>query len=69
MEDNDFNRGAQSSSSMASNVLMGTLLGTVVLSTVLMGPLYLLVGMINQLQLVIHLPMISVIVPANMLMV
>lgn len=54
---------------VVNDVLKVTMITSALMSPMVFGPLYFMVVMINHLQLVIHLPMIEVPVPANTLMV
>ena len=54
---------------IVTDALKVTLITSALMSPATFGPLYFTVVMINHLQLVIHLPLIEVAVPANILMV
>jgi hypothetical protein len=61
-----FNRNFKSSSDFADIALKFALVLTIILNFFISGKaLRYFIGMINSLQLIIHLPMISIIVPAN----
>jgi len=54
---------------IVTDALKVTLVTSALMSPTTFGPLYFMVVMINHIQLVIHLPLIEVAVPANILMV
>lgn len=54
---------------IVTDALKVTLVTSALMSPATFGPLYFMVVMINHIQLVIHLPLIEVAVPANILMV
>ena len=65
MEDNENTRSLEKSGKWVTNGLKILLASSFLVCIVQPGPLYLLVGMINHLQLVTHLPMVPIPVPAN----
>ena len=67
MLDNSLNRGIESGSNSSETFLKASVLATLVLSIFFAGPLSLLVGFINALQLIIHLPTFNVAFPANVM--
>ena len=68
MEDTAFTQNFQSSSESGSDGLKGMMLISFLINLVLAGAMSYLVGWINALQLIIHLPMMMILIPANVSM-
>ena len=67
MVDNKLSHSLVSTSETAAISLKGTLLGTVVLNIAVKGALNLILSLINSLQLIIHLPLINIVCPPNVI--
>ena len=67
MKDNDFNRGFDTASGLAKTSVKGHVVGSFALNILLAGSLSQILGMINSLQLIVHLPFFAVSVPANVM--
>ena len=65
MLDTEFARGVQSAAQVTAGVLEASLIGAVIMSPVTMAPLYAIFSTADQLQLVTHLPFLSIPVAAN----
>mmetsp|Transcript_12386 Transcript_12386/g.19281 ORF Transcript_12386/g.19281 Transcript_12386/m.19281 type:complete len:218 (+) Transcript_12386:3359-4012(+) len=69
LRDNGFNRGVASSSQGAKQTMKATMVVSFIANAFLSGSLSLVLGMVNSLQLIVHLPMLNVAIPANAMLV
>ena len=65
MEDNSLTQNFQSSSEQGSSGLKGMMIISFCINLILSGAMSYMVGWINSLQLIIHLPMLMTLIPAN----
>lgn len=65
MADTAFTQSFVNSAFQLGSTLQGILIGTFVMNTAFPGAASLLVSWINSLQILIHLPMLYIIIPAN----
>lgn len=69
MEDSTLNRAMQSVYESTETSIKGSVVGGFVINLLVAGSLSLILGMINSLQLIVHLPLINVSTPANVMSV
>ena len=67
MADTDFNRNYESASESTEAGVKSTVIGSFATNLVMAGSLSQILGMINSLQLIVHLPLFAVSVPANVM--
>ena len=65
MEDSEANRNFASSTETAKDGMMGAMVITFVLQMFLAGAMGFMIGWINTLQMIIHLPMVRILIPSN----
>jgi hypothetical protein len=65
MEDTDFTQNFKASSEKSSDGLKGMMFVSLGINLILSGGLSFLVGWVNSLQLIIHLPMLMILIPGN----
>ena len=65
MEDNKINQGFKGASGDASAAMNGMLITTMIMNLLMQGAMGYMIQWINSLQMIIHLPMLKIIVPAN----
>ena len=61
MENSILNLNIQSAYEAGEKGMKGTVVGSFVINTVLAGSLSLVLGMINSLQMTVHMPMINIV--------
>ena len=67
MSDSKFNRAFESTSTLAETAVKGHVVGSFLINIAVSGSLSQILGMINSLQLIVHLPLFAVSVPANVM--
>mmetsp|Transcript_6152 Transcript_6152/g.9892 ORF Transcript_6152/g.9892 Transcript_6152/m.9892 type:complete len:366 (+) Transcript_6152:3401-4498(+) len=67
MPDTSFTRGFKTAAEATKTSMKGAMIGSFAINFILAGVLNLLLGMVNSLQIIIHLPIMSVVIPANAL--
>jgi hypothetical protein len=69
LADTRFTKNYVSSSANLKRILLATLVTTFIASQFIPGSMIYLLGFLQSLQLVLHLPMFSIIIPANVAMI
>ena len=69
MEDSTLNRAMQSVYESTETGIKSSVVGGFVINLLVAGSLSLILSMINSLQLIVHLPLINVSTPANVMSV
>ena len=69
MRDSTLARSVVTITSGAKVVMQSSILTTVALNVVFQGALSLIFGMINSLQLVLHIPIMRIVLPGNLMTV
>ena len=67
MPDNELSNSLVTVSESTSSSLMSSLIVSILMNIFLKGAIHILVKMINNLQLIVHIPMLNVIIPANVI--
>ena len=67
MPDNNIARGLITTTQGVKDGINTSLIGAVILNISFKGALYLILGMINSLQLILHLPIMNIVLPANVM--
>ena len=67
MSDTSLARSVATVTSATKVVMQGSILTTVALNIVFQGALSLIFGMINSLQLVLHIPIMRIVLPGNLM--
>jgi len=65
LEDTETNRNLAESFQKATDAVMVAIVFTFIVNLIMAGALSFMIGWINTLQLIIHLPMLRILVPAN----
>ena len=67
MPDDIISRGLIKTTEGVKNFINSSLIGAVILNISFKGALFLILGMINSLQLILHLPIMNIVIPANVM--
>ena len=67
MPDDIISRGLIKTTEGVKNFINNSLIGAVILNISFKGALFLILGMINSLQLILHLPIMNIVIPANVM--
>ena len=67
MPDDMITRSLITTTQKVKNGINNSLIGAVILNISFKGALFLILGMINSLQLILHLPIMNIIIPANVM--
>jgi hypothetical protein len=69
MPDDNITRNLLAASEAADSSLRTTLVGSIIMNIMIKGAMHLFLGMINNLQVIVHIPMLNVVIPANVMQI
>jgi len=67
MPDNSLTRGLLATTEQVKVVINNSVIGSIIMNISFKGALSLILGMINSLQLILHLPIMNTPIPANVM--